>query len=244
MPERINKPEIMSVKNPAFFLCTGVSGAGCTTAVNQSYIEGLANLSPTQFVTRLLRPTERRGDQYYPVTDIILERIPNQIAIEDKIYGNRYGFFKPAIERIRKTLDNGQNVISNAENTGKEWCQLLGSDYRVISLFFAPSDPEEAVRRIVARAKQGNQTMRSEELELRKQTNKQRVKGVFAFDYWIDTTVFEEIMPAVRTVIESESDGVIKTHGRLISVKTGPKKIYELINGYNDAEFAEIETEF
>ena len=45
-------------------------------------------------------------------------------------------------------------------------------------------------------------------------------------------------MPALRTIIVSKNDGVIKTHERLVSVKTDPKKIYELINGYQITNFS------
>ena len=54
--------EISFVENPTFFLCAGVSGAGCTTAIAKIQELKLARIGPTQFVTRSLRPTERRGD--------------------------------------------------------------------------------------------------------------------------------------------------------------------------------------
>ena len=112
--------EIFPVEYPTFFLCAGVSGAGCTTAVGKAQELGFARVGPTQFVTRQLRPSERRGDQYYSVTHEELNKVSYQIAIRDEIYGNTYGFFKPAIERIKKTLDAKYNVILNAENTPQE----------------------------------------------------------------------------------------------------------------------------
>jgi guanylate kinase len=232
MSELNRNHEVMPVSNPAFFLCAGVSGAGCTTAIIQSNNEGLAQLGPTQFATRALRPTETRGVQYYPVTEAVLSKVPQQIALEDTIYGNRYGFFKPAIEKIRRALGNQHNVILNAENTPDEWRAALGDNYDVVSLFFAPSAPEEAIRRIIVRAEQGGQSIDPESLAIRRQTNTVSVKRAFACDYWIDSTTFEGIMPALKTVINNQNRGESNIHEQLISVRNDPDRIQALVQAY------------
>jgi guanylate kinase len=218
----------MTVENPAFYLCAGVSGAGCTTAVTNTYTEGLAQIGPTQFATRPLRHTERRGDQYYSVTEAVLEKAAQHIAIEDSIYGNRYGFFNPAIARIRRTIDGGRNVILNAENTHDEWQALLG-DYPVVSLFFAPSDPLDALTRICLRAQQGNQPIDETGFAVRAESNKANVRRVTEFDYWIDTTSLSEVMPAIRAVFSVKNNC---EHPRAVPTKESPDKVTRLITVY------------
>lgn len=229
MIETRQRPRVITVENPAFYLCAGVSGAGCTTAVTNAYSEGLGQIGPTQFATRPLRPTERRGEQYYPVTESVLQKATPHIAIEDTRYGNRYGFFKPAIAHIRRMIDGGKNVILNAENTHEEWQALLGREYPVVSLFFAPADPNEALTRIRFRAQQGKQSIDEHGFAIRAESNRSTVRRVTGFDYWIDTTNLFEVIPALRAVIIAEKNGA---HPRAISTKENPNKITELITVY------------
>lgn len=81
MSERFTyKEEEKKPISPNFFVCTGVSGAGATTAVKQVEMDGYAEFGPPHFTTRPLRPSEKRGDQYYSVTRETLAKIPQQIV--------------------------------------------------------------------------------------------------------------------------------------------------------------------
>lgn len=218
MSEKPRNKEVMTVEHPTFFLCAGVSGAGCTTAIRQANIDGLTELGPAQYATRSLRPTETRGLQYYPVTHTVLEKIPKQIAIEDSMYGNRYGFFLPAIEKIRKTLNANKNVILDAANKPDEWRELLGVEYKISTIFFAPQDQIEAVKRIQLRAQQGGQVLLPEDIELRKVANSKSIERVVDFDYWLDTSDLTQVLPALKSIIETESMGIHSDSPNLLCV--------------------------
>ena len=185
--------------NPTFFVCSGTSGAGLSTAITQIVAAGLVRKPPTQFVTRLLRPNEERGDQYYSVTDAILEKIPQQIVLEAALHGNRYGFFEPAVERIKKILQRESAIVDSA-NFKMEWANILDGQ-NIISIFFAPSDPKISLERIVLRARNSGAIITKEELLKRAMSNASSVRRISEFNYWINTTEFSTVIPDLASII-------------------------------------------
>lgn len=140
LPER---KEILLPTNPTFFICLGTSGAGLSTAIREVTQTGLVRNPPTQFTTRPLRANEHHGEQYYPVTDEVLAKIPKQIVLEASMYGNRYGFFLPAVNQIKRILQT-ENIIIDSVNPKTDWQQVL-PDHSLVSVFFAPQNPDISI---------------------------------------------------------------------------------------------------
>jgi len=221
--------EILPV-NPTFFICSGTSGAGLTTALKEIVSTGLVNEPPAQFVTRQLRPNETRGEQYFPVNDEILSRIPQQIVLEATLYGNRYGFFKPAIEKLKKTLQK-KNIIIDSVNTKKEWVNTLG-DYSVISIFFAPKNPLVSLSRMLQRARDTGAVITKGEVATRVSDSANSVSEINGFDYWVDTTHFDSIIPDLTSIITYHSFGSDQKPSA-IKVADSEEVIAQFIKAYN-----------
>ncbi len=225
--ETEKNPEI-----PNFFVCTGVSGAGATTAVKQIESEGYAQFGPPHFTTRPLRPNERSGDQYYSVTRETLAKIPQQIVLQKHLSNNEYGIFIPAVNSIRRKLDLGSNVILDSIHAPAEWKAALGASYAFTSVFFAPRDPETAIQRIVRRAKQSNDTLLKQYLPVRIKEDARHILQIREYDYWIDTTDLEEIKPALIAAILTRSFNQFKLNDMLFEVSSSEEEIEEVIKSY------------
>ena len=122
------------LQTPTFFVCSGVSGAGATTAVKYMEFIGLAEFGPAHFTTRPARPGERHGDQYYFVTPQILGQIPQQIVLQKFLSENDYGVFTPAVNAVKRRLNLGKNVILDSVHSPLEWRHVLGIDCPVPNL--------------------------------------------------------------------------------------------------------------
>lgn len=225
--------EAKTVDYPTLFICLGVSGAGLTTAVNQLIKERLVQPAPPQFVTRSLRANEKRGDQFYPVTKNILEKITQQIAFQDTFYDNEYGFFKPAIKKIERILDSNRNVIADVCNNPSDYENIINHKYPVTSLFFAPRHPSICVDRIQTRAKELGERLTDENLLIRKKDNAKNISKIFQYDYWVDTTDLNNVFPSLKSIVEVHSFQSDQKEIEKYLVRNNTFEIKELIKAFS-----------
>lgn len=218
--------------NPCFFACSGVSGAGVSTAVKQIETEGYVLFGPPQFTTRTFRPGEKIGDQYYSVKRETLARIPQQIVLQKHMSGNEYGIFIPAIISVRRKILQGSNIILDSVHSPAEWKRVLGEGIRVVSIFFAPKNPETAVQRIVHRAKQSSDPLLNQYLPARVKEDARYILQIRDYDYWIDTTNLGKVKQALLAVILQTSFNEESSSNVLYEVCSSGDKIEELIDRY------------
>ena len=204
---------------PTLFICFGLSGAGLTSVINELCDSGLAKSAPSQFVTRRLRPSEKFGDQYYPVTNEILAKVSRQIALQSEYYGFKYGFFHPALKRIERALDSGRNVIIDSGNSVSDWRELINNQFPIISIFFSPQNPFICIDRIVLRTQRLGQALSIEDLITRAIGNSQNIAKIGNYDYWVDTTEFVNIFPVTKSIIKIHSFDSINKHPKITVVK-------------------------
>lgn len=226
-----NSREMELPLTPTLYVCLGVSGAGLTTAVNYVHELGLAELAPSQFVTRRLRSNEKRGDQYYPVTKDVLTKVPNHIALQSEFYGNTYGFFYPAIRKIQQALRT-KNVIVDSGNSPSDWRAILNNQFPIVSLFFAPENPFISIDRIIKRAQQAGDMISGEDLLRRSQSNAETIHLIRQYDYWVDTTDFADVVPVLESVMKVHSFGSASRHPKVKSVQESQDDIEKLLEKY------------
>ncbi len=229
--EKEKNYEIQPGLTPTLYVCLGVSGAGLTTAVNRINKLGLAELAPPQFVTRKLRLNEKRGDQYYPVTKEALTRVPNQIALQSEFYGNTYGFFYPAINRIQHTLQT-KNVVVDSGNPPSDWHAILNNQFPIVSLFFAPENPFIAINRVIKRDHGAKDIISAEDVLKRFQGNAQMIRLIREYDYWVDTTDFAYVVPVLESIVKVHSFGSRSKHPKVKSVPESQDAIARLLENY------------
>lgn len=227
---------------PTLFLCNGTSGGGLSTAVEAVTKLGIASKPATQFTTRSLRPNEKHGDQFFSVSHETLSKIPSQISLKAENYGNTYGFFYPGIHKMRGILER-QNIIIDALNTREEWQTVLGENTRVVTIYFAPASPMLSIVRVINRAKQTGAQLTKEELTARIQGNAQNIERIRGFDYWIDTTNFDDVLPALQSVIRYHSFGS-ELIPLAIPVVSNPDLIANLITNFSSNPFEQFDEIF
>lgn len=221
---------------PTFYIFKGISGAGCSTAIDRMVALGLLHLAPPEFTTRPLRPNEKWGDKHHPVSMEQLNSVRYQIAISELQYGNEYGFFLPAINRIRSRLDKGLNIVVDSGEPPSKWHQILGSNYPIVSIFFAPRNPLAAIDRIVSRAKKSNDSKIDEYLLPRAAENSKIVKKAIDFDFWVDTTDLTEVLTNVQAIVEATSYGKTDIGLDQFRYRNNPDRTQELIQAYSDTD--------
>jgi guanylate kinase len=217
--------------HPTLFLCMGVSGAGLTTAMAKAKALGLAQEPAAQYTSRPLRPSETWGVEYNSVPRAVLSKIPQQVAISQELYGNQYGYFKPAIRLIQKCLAK-DNVILDTVQHKPDWEELLGNEANIVSIFFAPNHPVIALHRMIARAERSGARLSVEEVKTRVAGSRERLKDIDKYDYWLDTTDLDMIFPALTSIIQHHSFGA-HSMPHAIPVSSEPHHIERLIRQYN-----------
>lgn len=129
--------ETPKLLRPTFYLCAGVAGAGCTTAVENLVQSGIVRAGPGQIVSRPARVGEihagRRDNrsaykQYYFVKPDKMEKTTSILKTYQEKYGNTYGFTATAVERIKRMLTTS-NVILDALGSKDDWQILLDNKY-------------------------------------------------------------------------------------------------------------------
>lgn len=239
--ELAQSPEAPRILKPTFYLCAGVAGAGCTTAVENLVTSGIVRAGPGQIVSRPARAGEihagRRDNrnaykQYYFVKPDKIEKTTSILKTHQEKYGNTYGFTSTAVEKIKIMLTTS-NVILDALGSKDDW-QILLDNKPVVMLYFAPENLALTEDRLRFRMKAQNGKINETELVLRLKANAINIRDeIEKYDYWIDTTDLNEVVPAVTSVITLTSFGEKPPlHPRAISIAENSAVINKLIGDY------------
>lgn len=239
--ELANNPEAPKILRPTFYLCAGVAGAGCTTAVESLVKSGIVQAGPGQIVSRSARKGEihagRRDNpsaykQYYFVKPEKIEKTKPVLRIHQEKYGNTYGFTQAAVEKI-KTMLTTSNVILDALGSKDNWQTLLDNK-PVVMLYFAPESLTLTEDRLRFRMQTQNGKIDETELILRLKANARNIgQEIKKYDYWINATDLDEVVPAVTSIITLTSFGEkIQLHPSAISIAENDPIIDKLIKNY------------
>lgn len=239
--ELANNHEAPKILRPTFYLCAGVSGAGCTTAVESLIKSGIVQTGPGQIVSISARKGEihaGRSDnpkaykQYYFVKPEKIERTKSVLRIHQEKYGNTYGFTQTAVEKIRTMLLTS-NVILDALGSKDDWQTLLDNK-PVVMLYFAPENLALTEDRLRARMQTKDGKIDETELASRLRANTKNIsQEIRKYDYWVNTTNLDEVVPAVTSIITLTSlVEKIQLHPNIISVPENAPLIDELIKNY------------
>lgn len=239
--ELVSSPEAPKISRPTFYLCEGVAGAGCTTAIENLIKLEIVKAGSGQIVSRAARKGEihaGRSDnlsvykQYYFVKSDKMEKTKSVLRIHQEKYGNTYGFTQTAIEKI-KTILTTSNVILNALGLKDDWQRLLDNK-PVVMLYFAPESLALTGDRLRGRMLAQNGKIDEKEFVSRLRANVRNIKNeIKNYDYWIDTTDFNEVVPAVISVIALTSFGEkARLHPRVIPIPENVGVIDKLISDY------------
>ncbi|MEK9143495.1 MAG: hypothetical protein AAB481_02620 [Patescibacteria group bacterium] len=239
--ELAHSPETPKLLRPTFYLCAGVAGAGCTTAVENLVKSGIARAGPGQIVSRPARAEEihagRKDNrnaykQYYFVKADKMEKTKPILRTYQEKYGNTYGFTSTAVEKIKIMLTTS-NVILDALGSKDDWQILLGNK-PLVMLYFAPENLALTGDRLRLRMQAQNGKINETEFILRLKANARNIGDeIGKYDYWIDTTDLNEVVPAVTSVIALTSYGETSLlHPRVVSISENAARIDQLIGDY------------
>ena len=148
MPRRVS-PATDSPRSGLLFLVTAPSGAGKDSVIGVLRDRGVDLTFAITALTRPPREGERDGIEHFFLTEAEFEqRLANGWFLETaSVYGRRYG---TPIHQVREPLLAGTDVIVRLDVQGAR--ELKRRYPGAIAIFVEPPSPEEAERRMRARA--------------------------------------------------------------------------------------------
>ncbi len=169
---------------PTILIISGPSGAGKTTlslALISSIPDTIIAISHT---TRLPRPGEKDGQDYYFVSrEIFQEQIENGAMLEyAEVYGNLYGTSRDSID---KALSEGCNVILDIDWQGAR--QIKAAYPEAISVFILPPAGDEAKKRLQSRQQDTEET-----IQMRMSSYQEQISHRDEYDHIVTNTDIEE----------------------------------------------------
>ena len=111
------EPHIPETGKGLVFIISAPSGTGKTTLVKE-LIQQLSGLQfSVSFTTRLPRPNEREGEDYYFVSHAVFQRMveKNEFLEWAEVLGNRYGTPRPDLKKLES---EGIDLILDVDTQG------------------------------------------------------------------------------------------------------------------------------
>jgi len=194
----MNQVMLERQRQPLLIVISGPSGVGKDTVVQRMKSLGL----PFHFVitatTRIQRPNEVDGKDYFFVThDQFADMIEHDELIEYAIVYNDYkGIPK---QQVREALASGQDVVMRLDVQGAE--TIRGLYPEALLIFLSTRDEQELIDRL-----QSRQTETPEGLKLRIATARQELKRVHMFDYYVINADgrLEDTVEMILAIIKAE----------------------------------------
>ena len=162
---------------PLLIVLSGPSGVGKDTVIQCMVERGLPFHFVVTATTRLPRPEERHGVDYFFLTkDEFAEMIDQDELLEYAIVYNDYkGIPK---QQVRQALTSGKDVVMRVDVQGAATVRKLCPE--AVLIFLTTRDEDELVSRLMARKSET-----PEGLKLRIATARQELKRIEIFDYVI-----------------------------------------------------------
>src|SRR5512140_725210 len=186
------------VPEPLLIVVSGPSGAGKDTVVQRMQERGLPFHFVVTATTRLKRPGETHGKDYWFVSEDefagMIER--NELIEYAIVYGDYKGIPKA---QVREALASGKDVVMRLDVQGAETVRKLVPD--ALLIFITTDSEEELVHRLNSR-----DTETPDSLAIRIATARKELKRMGAFDYVIINHDFrlDETVDTVRAIIRAE----------------------------------------
>src|SRR5512138_3947647 len=186
------------IPQPLLIVVSGPSGAGKDTVVQRMQERGLPFHFVVTATTRLKRPGETHGKDYWFVSHEDFARMieHNELIEYAIVYGDYKGIPRA---QVHEALASGQDVVMRLDVQGAETVRRLVPD--ALLIFITTQSEEERVRRLNSR-----DTETPDALAIRIATARQELRRVGAFDYIIVNHDFklDETVDTVRAIIAAE----------------------------------------
>ena len=177
------------------FVIAAPSGAGKTSLVN-ALVGSIPNLTVSiSHTTRLQRPGEIHGINYYFISPAEFQTMINQDDFLEyaTIFDHHYGTSKTWVQ---KTLSQGMDVILEIDWQG---CQQIKKIFpRAISIFILPPSLQQLQERLIKR----NQD-HPDIIKKRLADAKETISHLHEFDYAIVNDDFDKAQHDLTTIIEA-----------------------------------------
>jgi guanylate kinase len=183
--------------NGTIFIISAPSGTGKTTILKKviSELENVAfSISHT---TRLPRPEEEEGDDYFFVDRPAFETMQKADVFLEwaEVHGNFYGTSRQAVE---KSLANGRDIILDIDIQGAHQVrEKIGPE--AVFVFIVPPSLAELENRL---RKRGTDT--DSVIEVRLQNARRELADMERYDYVIMNDVVGEAVQVLRSIIIAE----------------------------------------
>ena len=202
----------MSIEAGTLFVVAAPSGAGKSTLVH-ALLERESTISlSVSHTTRLPRPGEQTGQQYYFVDRAEFERkIAEGIFLEHaEVHGNLYGTSRT---RVTALLEQGRDVLLEIDWQGAE--QIRRSQPDCVSVFILPPSRAELERRLRGRGSDSDEV-----IERRLHNSRGEIAHAHEFDYILVNDVFEAALTDLQAIVRAvrlRSSLQWQRHERLIA---------------------------
>ena len=186
------------LNQPLLIVLSGPSGVGKDTVIQHMKERGLPFHFVVTATTRLARPEERHGVDYFFLSkDDFAEMIEQNELLEYAIVYNDYkGIPK---QQVREALASGKDVIMRIDVQGAATIRKLCPE--ALLIFLTTKDEEELVNRLTARKSES-----PEGLKLRIATARQELKQIDLFDYVVinPQAHLNATVDAIEAIIHAE----------------------------------------
>jgi len=190
------------VKRGKLIVIVAPSGTGKSTLIEKLKKEISSLDWSISYTTRLPRPGEVNGQDYFFITQEKFEKMIEADAFVEwaKVHGNFYGTTK---EFVSTGLVNGRHLLFDLDVQGCDSMKNhFGSEANVI--FICPPSIEELARRLRSRATESNET-----IELRINNAKKELKRSDDFDFKVIndevSIAYSELKKIVIAILEGSA---------------------------------------
>ena len=161
-----------SFKKGGIFVLSSPSGAGKTTLVKKIAKNKNFSISISH-TTRLPRPNEKNGKDYYFVSKNQFKRLikKNEFLEHAKVFDNFYGSSKKLV--VQK-LKKGKNIIFDIDWQGTRQIRNKKLKYKLKTFFILPPSKKELLKRLIKREKKNMKTVKKRMKEFKKDLSKWR----------------------------------------------------------------------
>ena len=159
-----------SFKKGGIFVLSSPSGAGKTTLVKKIAKNKNFSISISH-TTRLPRPNEKNGKDYYFVSKNQFKRLikKNEFLEHAKVFDNFYGSSKKLV--VQK-LKKGKNIIFDIDWQGTRQIRNKKLKYKLKTFFILPPSKKELLKRLIKREKKNMKTVKKRMKEFKKDLSK------------------------------------------------------------------------
>ncbi len=186
------------------FVIAGPSGVGKSSVISTLLSRDPKLCFSVSATTRVRRPDEIHGRDYYFVTEEEFDRlIATGALLEWTTYqGHRYGTPK---SEVLGRLQRGLDVVLKVEVRGAQTIRRAGLGFPVVLIFLVPPSWEELVRRVRSRG-----TESEEALAERLRIAREELQHIPEFDYLVVNDELSRAVAGVEAIIQAERMKILR----------------------------------